>query len=158
VGRTTGQDGHVAVTAVSHNKMKEFEQWGLLLGTVSVSSIHRMALTTLHGRRQQKTEPHTRFRGLMKCVRGGRVDRGGSPLLNWMPLDWLQEDLSTPTGIRSRRGWGLSWGPCWPITGFGSARVEGRGRQSVTGRRVKQSGWFVRNTAVHVTLTNRLFF
>jgi hypothetical protein len=45
----------------------------------------------------------------MKCLRGevGSIG-GGSPLLNWMPLDWLQEDLSTPTTIGYR--WGSVWG------------------------------------------------
>jgi hypothetical protein len=70
-----------------------------------VSSVHRMALTTLHGRRQQKSEPCTRFRSDDVFGRGGgRSIGGGSPFLNWMPLDWLQEDLSTPPTIGRRWG------------------------------------------------------
>jgi hypothetical protein len=40
-----------------------------------VSTVRRMALTTFHGRRQQKTEPSTRFRSDEELERGGRVDR-----------------------------------------------------------------------------------
>jgi len=37
----------------------------------------------------------------MKCFERGVWGSigGGSPLLKWMPLDWLQEDLSTPPTI-----------------------------------------------------------
>ena len=114
---------------------------GLLLGTVSVSSVHRMALTTLHGRRQQKNWSLAQESGLMKCLRGvvGSIG-GGSPLLNWMPLDWLQGG-----SVHASYNWvagGVEyevWGTYFQITGFGSARVGRSGRQSVTRSRIKQS-------------------
>jgi len=98
------QGSHATHSAVSHNKMKESEQrdgycWGRLVYQVSTGwlSQHSMADDS----KKLKTPQDSR---LMKCfsARGGREVwsiGGGLPLLNWMPLDWLQEVLSTPPTI-----------------------------------------------------------
>lgn len=88
----------------------------------------------------KKLKPHTRFRPYVMLERGLWSIGGGSPLLNWMPLDWLQEDLSTPPKIGFRWGIVRGWGDVLPDYWVRQrARVERRGRQSVTRRRINQS-------------------
>ena len=68
--------------------------------------------TTVDSNKKNLKPPPSQDSGLMKCflepcpLGGERVRSigGGSPLLNWMPLDWLQEGLSTPTTIVFRWG------------------------------------------------------
>ena len=110
MGGNIRQVGHDTHSPALHNKMKESGQRegycrGRLVCQVSTGwlSQHSMADDS---KKLEIKNPSTRYRSDEVFGRGVGVRSigGGSPLLNWMPLDWLQEVLSTPPTIGCRWG------------------------------------------------------
>jgi hypothetical protein len=165
----------LSVTTWKKPNRQESYCWGRLVCQVSTGwlSQHSMADANKKLNPSHKI-PVWWFFFFWKGGRRGRVRSigGGAPLLNWMPLDWLQEGLYTPSTIGFRWGGTEVEGRTERLQGSSSARrvnvcvcvsvcvcvggdtVCSQWREGESNSRV----WSVRYNTVHVTLCQQVAF